>query len=62
MKETSEATLEKDSIVMDSGRIFRPHYKELLDAMPSDITAELAKRRLKELEQDKNETHQQESR
>jgi len=54
MREILETTLEQGSIVTESGRVFRPHYKELLDAMPSDIVAELAKRRLKELEQDKS--------
>jgi hypothetical protein len=45
--------LENGEVVTESGRVFRPHYKELLDAMPQDIVRELARRRLKELEQDK---------
>jgi len=53
MRETSETTLEKGSIVTDSGRVFTPHYKELLDTMPQDIVKELAKRKLEELEQHK---------
>lgn len=51
MEKTSETTLELDSIVTESGRVFHPHYKELLDSMPQDIVEELARRRLKELEQ-----------
>jgi hypothetical protein len=53
MNEVSEPTLENGEIVTESGRVFHPHYKELLDSMPQDIVRELAKRRLKELEEDK---------
>ncbi|WP_461257841.1 hypothetical protein [Treponema sp. R80B11-R83G3] len=53
MRETSETTLEKGSIIMESGKVFQPHYKELLDTMPQDIVKELAKRKLEELEQHK---------
>jgi hypothetical protein len=49
MMKTSEDTLVKDEIVTESGRVFRPGNKELLDHIPSDIVQEMAKRRLEEI-------------
>jgi hypothetical protein len=44
----------KGEIITQSGKVFRLRHKELLDSMPEDIVAELAKRRLKELEKNKS--------
>ena len=52
---TSDDTLAKDEIVTESGRVFRPGNKELLENIPSDIVQEMAKRRLKEIKHYKNE-------
>ena len=43
-------TLVKDEIITESGRIFRPGNKELLDNIPSDIVQEMAKRKLEEIQ------------
>jgi hypothetical protein len=39
----------KDEIVTESGRVFRPGNKELLENIPSDIVQEMAKRRGEEI-------------
>jgi hypothetical protein len=46
---TSEDTLVKDEIVTESGRIFRPGNKELLENIPSDIVQEMARRKWEEI-------------
>jgi hypothetical protein len=46
---TSEDTLVKDEIVTESGRVFRPGNKELLENIPSDIVQEMAKRKWEEI-------------
>jgi hypothetical protein len=46
---TSEDTLAKDEIVTESGRVFRPGNKELLENIPSDIVQEMAKRKWEEI-------------
>ena len=48
-----EDTLEKDDILTESGRVFRPGNKELLKNIPSDIVKEMAKRKLEEIKQHK---------
>ena len=48
---TSEDTLVKDEIVTESGRVFRPGNKGLLENIPSDIVQEMAKRKLEEIKQ-----------
>jgi hypothetical protein len=45
----SEDTLVKDEIVTESGRVFRPGNKELLENIPSDIIQEMAKRKWEEI-------------
>ena len=49
MKKTSEDTLVKDEIVTESGRVFRPGNKELLENIPADIVQEMANRRMEEI-------------
>ena len=49
MMKTLEDTLVKDEIVTESGRVFRPGNKELLENIPSDIVQEMAKRKLEEI-------------
>jgi len=44
----------KDGIVTESGRIFRPGNKELLENIPSDIVQEMAKRKWEEIKRYKN--------
>jgi len=51
---TSEDTLVKDEIVTESGRVFRPGNKELLENIPSDIVQEMAKRRWEEIKHSKD--------
>ena len=46
---TSEDTLVRDEIVTESGRVFRPGNKDLLEKIPNDIVQEMAKRRLEEI-------------
>ena len=53
---TSEDTLVKDEIVTESGRVFRPGNKELLENIPSDIVQEMAKRRWEEIKHSKKQT------
>jgi len=48
----------KDEIVTQSGRVFRPGNKELLENIPSDIVQEMAKRRLEEIKHHKNSASQ----
>jgi hypothetical protein len=48
MMKMSETTLENDKIVTETGRVFRPGRVESLEALPSDIVREMAKRRLEE--------------
>jgi hypothetical protein len=38
-----------DKIVTDSGREFRPVHKDILDKIPPEIVAEMAKKRLEEI-------------
>jgi len=45
----SEDTLARDEIVTESGRVFRPGNKDLLEKIPNDIVQEMAKRRLEEI-------------
>jgi hypothetical protein len=45
MMKTLEDTLVKDEIVTESGRVFRPGNKNLLENIPSDIVKEMAKRK-----------------
>jgi len=54
MMKTSEDTLAKDEIVTESGRVFRPGNKELLDNIPSDIVQEMAKRKWEEIKLSKD--------
>ena len=58
MMHTLEDTLVKDEIVTQSGRVFRPGNKELLENIPSDIVQEMAKRRLEEIKHHKNSASQ----
>ena len=51
---TSEDTLVKDEIVTESGRVFRPGNKELLENIPSDIVQEMAKRKWEEIKRSKD--------
>jgi hypothetical protein len=51
---TSEDTLVKDEIVTESGRVFRPGNKELLENIPADIVQEMAKRKWEEIKSYKN--------
>jgi len=44
----------KDEIVTESGRVFRPGNKELLENIPPDIVQDMAKRKLEEIELYKN--------
>ncbi|GHV04997.1 hypothetical protein FACS189485_11330 [Spirochaetia bacterium] len=48
---TSEDTLERNEIVTESGRIFRPGNAALLEQIPPDIVKEMARRRLEEVRQ-----------
>jgi hypothetical protein len=48
-----DVILEKDEFVAKSGRILRPYHKEILDALPEDIVSEIARRRLEQLEKDR---------
>jgi hypothetical protein len=34
----------------ESGRVFRPAHKELLESLPPDMVQELARRRMKDIE------------
>jgi hypothetical protein len=52
----SEDTLAKDEIVTESGRVFRPGNRELLENIPCDIVQEMAKRRLEEIKHCKEKT------
>ena len=52
---TSKPTLESGEIITETGRVFRPGQAELLDALPSDIVREMAKRRLEEIARHKAE-------
>ena len=54
MMKTSEDTLVKDEIVTESGRVFRPGNKELLENIPSDIVQEMAKRKWEEIKHSKD--------
>jgi hypothetical protein len=45
----SETILEDGEIITETGRVFRPGKAELLEALPPDITREMAKRRLEEI-------------
>ena len=45
----SEDTLVRDEVVTESGRVFRPGNKDLLEKIPNDIVQEMAKRRLEEI-------------
>ena len=49
----SEDTLAKDEIVTESGRVFRPGNKELLENIPPDIVREMAVRKLEEINRSK---------
>ena len=51
---TSEDTLAKDEITTESGRVFRPGNKELLENIPPDIVQEMAKRRWEEIKRSKD--------
>jgi hypothetical protein len=51
MRNTQKGTLDKNVIVSKSGRVFRSGNKELLDSLPPDMVSELARRRLKTLEE-----------
>lgn len=53
---TQENTLvlDDDTIVTESGRIFRSAHKELLDSLPPDMVKELARRRLVDIERIKD--------
>jgi hypothetical protein len=42
--------LAKDEITTESGRVFRPAHKELLENLPPDMVKELACRRMKDIE------------
>jgi len=44
----------KDEIVTESGRVFRPGNKELLENIPSDIVQEMAKRKWEEIKSSKD--------
>jgi hypothetical protein len=46
---TLEPVLVKDEISTASGRVFRPGNKALLESLPPDIVAEMARRRLAQL-------------
>ncbi len=50
MMNTSEDTLARDEIITESGRVFRPAHKELLESLPPDMVQELARRRMKDIE------------
>jgi hypothetical protein len=39
----------RDEIVTESGRVFRPGNKELLENIPADIVREMAKRKWEEI-------------
>ena len=54
MMKTSEDTLVKDEIITESGRVFRPGNKELLENIPSDIVQEMAKRKWEEIKRSKD--------
>ena len=45
----SESILESGEIVTKTGRVFRPGKAELLNALPSGIVQEMAKRRLEDI-------------
>jgi hypothetical protein len=51
---TSEDTLVKDEIITESGRVFRPGNKELLENIPSDLVQEIAKRKWEEIKRSKD--------
>ena len=54
---TLDNTLAKDEIVTESGIVFRPAHKDLLENLPPDMVQELARRRMKDIERIKeNET------
>jgi hypothetical protein len=40
----------KDEIITESGRIFRPAHKELLESLPPDMVQELARRKMNDIE------------
>jgi hypothetical protein len=50
MMNTSEVTQALDEITSESGRVFRPAHKELLESLPPDMVQELARRRMKDIE------------
>ena len=49
--QASEKSLEIDGEIVIEGRVFKPVYKHLLDNMPQDLVQEMARRRLKELDE-----------
>ena len=51
---TLDNTLAKDEIVTESGRVFRPAHKDLLESLPPDMVQELARRRMKDIERIKD--------
>ena len=50
MMNTLDDTLAKDEILTESGRVFRPAHKDLLESLPPDMVQELAQRRMKDIE------------
>ena len=58
MMKASEDSLANDEIVTESGRVFRPGNKELLENIPSDIVQEMAKRRMEEIKKYKDKQSQ----
>jgi hypothetical protein len=46
---TSDDTLVNDKITTESGREFHPVHEDILDKLPVEIVAELAKKRLEEI-------------
>ena len=49
--QASEKSPETDGEIVIEGRVFKPVYKNLLDNMPQDLVQEMARRRLKELDE-----------
>ena len=43
-----------DEIITESGRVFRPGNKELLEKIPADIVQEMAKRKWEEIKSHKD--------
>jgi hypothetical protein len=43
------SVLDEDAIITESGRVFRPAHKDLLESLPPDMVKELARRRLEDM-------------